>query len=121
MTLLEIAIEANVILNLVLSLIIIVWDLYFYFKMDEREKWTKLLYAFVGACWFVRYLLYLLDVENFSKINVNAPLVLLLTFTLLSLALGSIIRVQKIVGFDEIKTDVKNLINRTKIWISKPS
>jgi hypothetical protein len=115
----EFFITLNVVLNLILSAIIIVWDLYFYFKMKERERWTKLLYAFVGMCWFVRYLLYLLDIERFSSENVNAPLVVLVSLTLLSLALGSIIRVQKIVGFGGIKTDVKSLITRITVWTSK--
>jgi len=86
MSILELAGILNMILNLVLSLIIIVWDLYFYFKMDEKERWTKIFYAVVGLAWFIRCILYLLDVRNFSSETVNAPLVVLVTFTLLALA-----------------------------------
>jgi len=121
MNILELAGILNMLLNLVLALIIVVWDLYFYFKMDEKEKWTKAFYALVGMGWIVRCVLYLLNVNNFSSENVNAPLVVLVTFTLLALAVGSIIRVQKIVGFEGIKTDVKNLMVRIKQWIFKTS
>ena len=117
MTILEYAIEANIILNLVLSLIIIIWDLYFYFKMDEKEKWTKILYVLVGIGWFMRYVLYLMDFKPFT--SYNPYLIALVTFTLVSLAVGSIIRVQRLVGFDEMKDDAHTLVKGIKAWTSK--
>lgn len=119
MSITEVFVIFNIILNLILSLIIIVWDLYFYFKMNEKEKWTKILYMLVGLIWFIRYSLFLLDIEPFSTEKFNPILVWMVSFTLLALAIGSIIRVQRIVGFAGMKTDVKRLINRIKRWTSK--
>jgi hypothetical protein len=122
MIILEWAIYLDVILNLILSLIVIFWDLYFYFKVDEKEKWTKILYICVGIFWFVRYALFLFDVDKFSRTdNFNPVLVLGLTLTLLALSIGSIVRMQKIGGKDLIKRDIKTLIDRIKLWTSKTS
>jgi hypothetical protein len=120
MSLVELAIYIDVILNLGLSLIVIVWDAYFYFKMDEKEKWTKVLYVLVGLFWFVRYIFFFFDVPNFSRQDQFNPfLVLGLTFTLLAFAIGSIVRVQRLVGFNEIKKDVHIIAERVTLWTSK--
>lgn len=109
----------NILVNVTLCLIIITWDTYFYFKVNETEKWAKILYIFVATLWLVRYVLFFLDYKTFGEENVEPHLLMLVTLTLLSLAIGSVIRVQRICGFQGLKNDILNLLKKVKLWISR--
>lgn len=111
----------NIIINMILCLIIIIWDSYFYFKVNEKERWAKVLYVITAFAWLGRYVLYFLNFDGFSKEHINPPLLGLTTITLLSLAVGSIIRVQRTVGFEGLKKDIKNTLKRVYLWILKKS
>lgn len=100
------------VLNTLMSLIIIIWDLYYYFKTDEAERWTKLLYSVVGFFWFIRCLLFFFDVKPFGFEDVNLAILTLITFTLLSMAVASIIRVGR--DFD-MRNPVKDIV----VYVSK--
>lgn len=114
----DILVVSLVSLNLVLSFIIVIWDLYYYFKISEPERWTKLLYALVGFFWIIRYTLFFLDKEPFNLLSINRPVLVLTTFTLLSLAVASIIRVGR--DFDTknvIKSFIIDVSRRISSWI----
>jgi hypothetical protein len=106
--------------NMVLCIIIIVWDLYFYFKVDEPEKWSKLLYVGIGGGWLIRYILYFISSPGLDRATVNVPLLILVTFTLCGFSVGSIIRVQRICGFRCLLNDIKSFFGRVKKWILTP-
>lgn len=108
-------VEMVVLLNLFLSIIIIVNDLYFYFKVKEPTGWSKLLYAAVGFFWFVRYILFYLQFHPFDFNDINPSILILTTFTLLSLAVGSNIRIQRDIGIKNMLNDLRGI----KIWISR--
>ena len=109
-----------ILINMILCFIIILWDTYFYFKVSEIERWSKILYVFVATCWLVRYLMYTIDYGPLGKSGpVNAPLAMLTTLTLLSLATGSVIRVQRSVGLDGLKQDIRRIYKRSLLWISR--
>lgn len=104
-------------LNLLMSFVIVTWNLYFYVKMKgiEEERWTKLLYAVVGFGWFARYCMFFLDVYPVGYSDVyNQHLFILTTLTLLALTVGSIIRVQRLGGFPLIISDAKKVVERLK-------
>jgi len=86
-----------VIFNMILSLIIVIWNLYFFINIKENESWTKILYTTVGIGWLIRYILYFSHYRDFCVIN--PPVLILVTLTLLSIAVGSIVRVQRIIPF----------------------
>lgn len=109
----------NVIVNMILCLIIIVWDSYFYFKVNEAERWAKLLYIFVAIIWLVRYIVFFLTQHRFDDENIEPHLLPLLTLTLLSLAVGSVIRIKRINGVGELRKDIAELIKRIHLWIFK--
>jgi hypothetical protein len=121
-TLVSFLVYLTVGLNLIMSIIIVIWNLYFYVKMKgiEDERWTKLLYASVGLGWCIRYALFALDVSPFGHTDqFNFPLIILTTLTLLSLAVGSIIRVQRLGGFLLIRSDVSCFIEKIKCLLKK--
>jgi hypothetical protein len=96
------------------SITIIVWNLYFYFKLGsaEKESWTKIFYTIVGTGWLFRYLLYFIGVAPFGKENINAFVLGLVTLTLASLTVGSIVRVQRETGKNEFRNDIIKFITR---------
>lgn len=112
-------IDVVILFNLVLCIIIIVWDIYFYYKVPETERWTKILYTSVGAFWFIRYVLYFLDVPPFGPEHNIPVLTSLVTFTLLSLAVASIIRVQRIISLEDMKDDLIEWLRGCRKWKSK--
>ena len=103
-----------VFLCLVFSVLILVEDLYFYFKIDEDSRWSKLLYAAVGFSWTIRFILYYLRIEPFDKASSNPTLLIFLTFTLLSMVVGANIRIQREIGIKGIVEDLKRVYR----WIS---
>lgn len=109
----------NIIINMALCLIIIIWDGYFYFKVNEVERWAKLLYVFTAVIWLIRYILFFFNYSFWGKDAVNPPLLMLVTITLTSLAVGSIIRVQRVCGFCELKKDLLGLGKRIYLWTFK--
>jgi len=82
--------------------------------MKEEERWTKLLYAVVGFLWFIRYALFIFNIPPFGIKDVNPTLLVMITFTLLSLAIASIVRVQKLTEKDEFKHDIIKFVNGGK-------
>lgn len=106
----------NAIANTILCVIIVLWDTYFYFKVNETERWAKLLYIFVGVVWLIRYILFFLDYDGYGKANANPVLLMVVSITLLALAVGSIIRVQKLCGSSCLVKDIKTIVARIK-WI----
>lgn len=104
--------------NILLCLIIILWDVYFYFKVDEKEKWAKILYIFTAFGWLLRSVLFFFNYDGLGISTINPPLLMLSTFTLLSLALGSIIRVQRITGIQSLRNDIKKLLKKVFSWTS---
>ena len=103
-------------LNVFLSIIIIIWNLYAYQRIQETERWTKLLYTFTGVVWFIRYNLYLFDMYPFDKENVNPYILIIMTYTLLSLAVGSIIRVGRLFTKKEILNDLREWMCGREKW-----
>lgn len=108
------SIIAVIILNLILSIIIIVEDLYYYFKKKEPTGWSKILYAAVGFGWLVRTLLFFAGIDPFGPENINPYILILTTFTLLSMAVGANIRVKRDIGEYELHNDLRRFIK----WIS---
>ena len=102
------------IFNMFLSVIIILWNLYFYIKVPEIERWTKLLYVFVGLSWFIRYIFYFCNLYPFGGEHINPIMLIILTFTLVSLAVGSIIRVGRLFKAQYMMNDFIKRINRNE-------
>ena len=96
------------IFNIILSLIIIIWNFYFYVKVPESERWTKLFYVFIGFIWLIRFIFYFLDLEFFGGAYINPIMLIFLTFTLVSLAVGSIVRVGRLFTVKDIIADIAN-------------
>ena len=94
--------------NIILSLIIIIWNLYFYLRVMESERWTKLFYVFIGFLWLLRFIFYFLDLKFFGGAHINSVILIFLTFTLVSLAVGSIVRVRRIFTTDDMIDDIIN-------------
>ena len=104
-------------LNLLLAFLIMVEDLYFYFKIIEDTRWSKLFYSFIGLLWTIRYALFYLKIIPFDKANSNSVLLVLTTLTLLSLVVGANIRLVRDVGKGVIINDIKKVWK----WISHQS
>ena len=83
-----------IITNVILALLIVIEDIYFYYKIKEDTRWSKLLYAGVGFAWSI----YFLDYSLFNREPVSLPVLILITFTLLSLTVGANIRVKREIG-----------------------
>lgn len=110
--LIEELIEVVVFLNLILAFMVFVEDLYFYFKVKEDTGWSKILYAGVGLAWVIRYILYYIQLHPFDRGDVNVPVLILSTFTLLSMTVGANIRIQRDVGAGVVVKDFKQFPNR---------
>jgi hypothetical protein len=106
-------IYALVTLNMAFCVLMIVWNLYYYFRIiDHTERWTKIFYSFIGLMWLVRFALFYLNVYPFGLSQSNPILLIMITFTLLALALASIIRVLKLRGLHDIYIDIRRLLKR---------
>lgn len=112
-------IDLMVILNIGLCIIIIVWDIYFYYRVPESERWTKILYTSVGILWLIRYVLYFLNIKPFGYTQSNPFLLILVTVTLLSLAVASIVRVHRLITVEDMKNDITNCLLRNTKWMLK--
>jgi len=102
-------------LNLFFCLIVVTWNIYYYFFIvDHVERWTKIFYSCVGFSWFIRFVLFFFDVHPFGINEVNSAILILLTFTLLSMALASMIRVLKVNSWREIRNNIRNLFTASE-------
>lgn len=111
--------DGTVIFGIFLCLLIITWDLYFYFKVNETEKWAKIIYVGVGIGWLIRFILYFFNYDSLGIDKVNPPLLMLAIFTLLGFAVGAIIRVKRSVGFTVIASDLDALRKKIILWTSR--
>lgn len=99
-----------IVLNLFFAVSVFAENIYYYSRVKEDSGWSKILYAFIGLMWMIRWVLYFMEFPAFSTL-LPGPLSMT-TLTLLAMTVGANIRLMRDVGKETIKKDFRKWILR---------